>query len=376
VCSLAGQLNEDFRAPARARQATANQVCSASKNRTRKAHAADAAPHVKHRRQKRAPALSFIVLLILSACAYTSKAQTHSTATPTADARASFDGERAFQHVRKLVEFGPRPAGSDALKSARSYIVGELKSYGLKVSADEFEAKTPAGERRMTNVSAEIKGTSDDFIVIASHYDTKLYKEFRFVGANDGGSSTGALLELARVLANAPRGPIGYRFVFFDGEEATCAGWDECGKEGSPDNTYGSRRYVARLRERGELKSLRALVLLDMMGYEKLALGRDTMSTRWLVDLVWKTAAERGHGREFLERAEDVGGDDHAPFLAAGVPSLDIIQLNTYPFWHRPEDTLDKVSARSLQAVGDVLLASLPRIEARLKDSAVVRGRK
>jgi Zn-dependent M28 family amino/carboxypeptidase len=122
------------------------------------------------------------------------------------------------------------------------------------------------------------------------------------------------------------------------------------------------------MRERGELKNLRALVLLDMMGYEKLELGRDTMSTPWLVDLVWKTAAELGYGREFASRPEEIGGDDHTPFLDAGVPSLDIIQLNTYPFWHKAEDTLDKLSARSLRAVGEVVLASLPRIEARLKE--------
>jgi glutaminyl-peptide cyclotransferase len=338
-------------------------VRSAGKNRTLQAHA-DAARPAKHRRQKRAPAYSFIFSLIVAALAHASVARAQSAGT-------SFDGARALQHVRKLVEFGPRPAGSDALKRARAYIVSELKSYGLKVGADEFKAKTPAGERSMANVSAELKGTGDDFIVIASHYDTKLYKEFSFVGANDGGSSTGALLEIARVLASSPRRDMSYRFVFFDGEEATCAEWDECGKEGAPDNTYGSRRYVARLREGGELKRLRALVLLDMMGYEKLELGRDTMSTPWLVDVVWKTAAESGHGREFLGRAEEVGGDDHAPFIAAGVPSLDIIQLNTYPFWHRPEDTLDKVSARSLRAVGEVLIASLPRIEARLKEEGL-----
>lgn len=336
-------------------------MCSASKNRARKAHAA-AAQSATQRLQKRARALPFTALaafVIFAAFAHATHAQTR--------ARVSFDGERALAHVRKLVEFGPRPAGSDALGRARDYIKGELKSYGLKVTTDEFKAKTPAGELRMANVSAEIKGTGGDFVVIAGHYDTKLYKEFRFVGANDGGSSAGALLEIARVMADAPRGPVGYRFVFFDGEEATCREWDECKNDGLPDNTYGSRRYVARLRERGELKNLRALVLLDMMGYEKLELGRDTMSTPWLVDIVWKTAAELGYAREFASRPEDVGGDDHAPFLDAGVPSLDIIQLNSYPFWHRPEDTLDKLSARSLRAVGEVVLASLPRIEARLK---------
>lgn len=367
-------------------------MCSASKNRTRQARAADSSKPATHLRQHRALTLSLLVSLAAIAFAHASKAQTQ---TPDAQAAGAgvtrcapntrcgskaappaFDGGFAFEHVRKLVELGPRPAGSDALKLARDYIKRELKSYRLKVTTDEFKAKTPEGERRMTNVSAEIKGTGDDFIVIASHYDTKLYKEFRFVGANDGGSSTGALLEIARVLAYSPRGNVGYRFVFFDGEEATCAEWDECGSAASPDNTYGSRRYVARLRERGELKNLRALVLLDMMGYEKLELGRDTMSTPWLVDIVWKTAAELGYGREFASHPENVGGDDHEPFLSAGVPSLDIIQLNSYPFWHRPEDTLDKLSGRSLRVVGEVVLASLPRIEARLNDSGATRGRK
>jgi glutaminyl-peptide cyclotransferase len=338
-------------------------VCFAGNNRSVRPRRAAFAPPTLHRPGKRALGFSVVVYAIAFACAHASHAQTRTPQPP-------FDGARALGHVRRLVEFGPRPAGSEALKRTRAYIVGELKSYGLKVSTDEFKAKTPAGELRMANVSAEIKGTGDDFVVVASHYDTKLYKNFRFVGANDGGSSTGALLEIARVLAARPRGTLGYRLVFFDGEEATCADWDECGSESAPDNTYGSRRYVARLGERGELRRARALVLLDMMGYEKLELGRDTMSTPWLVELMWKTADELGRGGVFVGRAEEVGGDDHAPFIKAGVPSLDIIQLNTYPFWHRPEDTLDKLSAASLQAVGEVVVACLPRIEARLAGSA------
>jgi glutaminyl-peptide cyclotransferase len=282
--------------------------------------------------------------------------------------KSAFDGERAFAHVRRLVEFGPRPAGSKELAEARKYIVGELKSYGLKVSEDEFKAATPAGERRVVNVTAELPGDSADFIILASHYDTKPFKEFRFVGANDGGSSTGELLELARALASAPRPHFTYRFVFFDGEEAFCREWDECGKPGAPDNTYGSRHYVERLKQTGELKRLRALVLLDMMGYEKLEMGRDDMSTPWMAETVWRAAGELGYTKQFADRTEGVGGDDHEPFLKAGVPSLDIIQLNSYPYWHTPGDTLDKISARSLQAVGDVLLASLPRIEKKLID--------
>ena len=288
--------------------------------------------------------------------------------------KSGFDGERAYAHVRKLVEFGPRPAGSKELAAARKYIVGELKSYGLKVSEDEFTPKTPVGERRMVNVTAELPGDTTDFIIISSHYDTKPFKEFRFVGANDGGSSTGELLELARVLAAGPRTHFTYRFVFFDGEEAFCRDWDECGKPGSPDNTYGSRHYVERLKESGELKRLRALVLLDMMGYEKLEMGRDDMSTPWLAEVVWRAARELGYTKQFADRTEGVGGDDHEWFLKAGVPSLDIIQLNSYPFWHTPADTLDKISARSLQTVGDVLLASLPRIEKKLEEGTGRQG--
>ena len=281
---------------------------------------------------------------------------------------AAFDERRAYEHVRKLVEFGPRPSGSKQLEKAREYIVAELEKYGLKVTADEFKVETPAGRRKMVNVTAEVAGQNADFIILASHYDTKLFKNMRFVGANDGGSSTGVLLELARVLASAARKPrYGYRLVFFDGEEAVCREWDECSKPGAPDNTYGSRRYVAQLQERGELKRLRAMILLDMVGYRRLQLGRDSMSTKWLVDIIWQAARERGYGEQFVEREEAIGSDDHEPFLKAGVPAADIIQLNSYPHWHTAEDTLDKIDPRSLKAVGDTVLSSLPRVEEELR---------
>ena len=331
-------------------------------------------------RHARAPRLkskaALLCLLVLARLALAPhapevRAQTGTTKgepAPSPTQQPTFDAVRAFEHVRRLVEFGPRPPGSKELKRAREYIVRELRSTGLKVERDEFDVKTPVGEREMVNVWADVPGETSELVLIASHYDTKLFEGSRFVGANDGGSSTGVLLEAARVVAaSARRNHFTYRFVFFDGEESFCRDWDECGRPGSPDNTYGSRRFVARLRERGELKRVRALVLLDMVGYRDLDLGRDTMSTKWLGDVVWETARGLGHGEEFTERAEEVGGDDHAPFLAAGVPSLDIIQLSTYPHWHTPEDTLDKISPRSLGVVGAVVLASLPRIEERLK---------
>jgi glutaminyl-peptide cyclotransferase len=291
------------------------------------------------------------------------------TATPGAQAQnLAFDGGRAYEHVRRQVEIGPRPAGSAELGRAREYIMGELKSYGLNVTTDEWTATTPVGARKMINVTAELAGESPDLILITSHYDTKYFKNMRFVGANDGGSSTGAVMELARIIAaNSPKPRFTYRFVFFDGEEAFCAGWEQCKNPDGVDNTYGSRRYVSQLQSKGEASRVRAMILLDMIGATNLEVGRDTqMSTPWLVDAIWQTAREQGHTAQFLDRPEDVGGDDHEPFLRAGIDAVDIIQLSTYDYWHTEEDTLDKVSPQSLKIIGDVVLASLPRIEQKL----------
>jgi glutaminyl-peptide cyclotransferase len=296
-------------------------------------------------------------------------ANTPTAATPAPQPQSTtFDGSRAFEHVRRQVDIGPRPAGTQELAMARDYIMGELKSYGLNVATDEWTATTPVGPRKMVNVIATLGGESPDVIMISSHYDTKLYKKFRFVGANDGGSSTGALLEIARVLAaNNPKPRFTYRFVFFDGEEAFCEGWEQCKNPDGPDNTYGSRRYVAQLQKQNELPRLRAMILLDMIGFTNLTLGRDEeLSTKWLVDTVWQTARELGYSRNFVNIPESVGGDDHEPFHKAGVACMDIIQLETYPFWHTEDDTLDKISPQSLKIVGEVVLGSLPRIEQQL----------
>ena len=258
-------------------------------------------------------------------------------------------------------------------------MIDQLKSYGLQVTTDEFRATTPIGQRKMVNVTAELPGESNDVIIISSHYDTKYFKDIKFVGANDGGASTGALLELARVMAaSKTKPPLTYWFVFFDGEEAFCMDWDQCHnpnpadpKNPLPDHLYGSRRYVGQLIEKHELPRVRAMILFDMMGFKNLRLGRDDLSTRWLQDIVWQTAKQIGHGGQFIDAPEGVGDDDHAPFLRAGVDALDIIQLSTYgsndsEYWHTKEDTLDKVSGKSLKIVGDTILTSLPKIEERL----------
>src|SRR5258707_556592 len=315
-----------------------------------------------------------VPLLLLGCPGNTNKPADNSATPPASPAKSDFDGDRAFEQVRKQVEFGPRPAGSAELEQTRNYMIDQLKSYGLKVSTDEFHATTPIGERRMVNVTAELPGESNDVVIISSHYDTKYFKNIKFVGANDGGSSTGALMEIARVMAaNKQKPKMTYWFVFFDGEEAFCFDWDECHnpnpadpKTPLPDHTYGSRQYVAQLTEKNELKRVRAMILLDMIGYKNLRLGRADLGTAWLTDIVWQTAKQMGYGKVFEDSLEGVGDDDHGPFLKAGVEAVDIIQLSTYEYWHTKEDTLDKISGKSLKIVGDAVIASLPKIEERL----------
>lgn len=280
---------------------------------------------------------------------------------------AAFNGERAMDHVRKQIDFGPRPPDTQQLAKTRAYITNELKSYGLIVSLDEFNATTPQGEKKMANIVAEIPGETKTLILIASHYETKFYKDMYFVGANDPAASVATLLEIGRVLGSRKEKPkVTYRLVFFDGEEAFCEGWSDCGDEENPDNTYGSRNYVSQLRAKNELEHTKAMILLDLMGYKKLELGRDPMSTRWLQDIIWQTGRELGHTKVFVDRQEGIGGDDHEPFLRAGVDAVDLIQLNSYPHWHKADDTADKVSAQSMKIVGDTILASLPKIVERV----------
>lgn len=279
----------------------------------------------------------------------------------------AFNGERAMDHARKQIEFGPRPPASPQLEKTRAYIVDQLKSFGLNVSLDEFEVVTPQGEKKMANIVGEIPGTTKNIVLITSHYDTKYYKDMQFVGANDPAASVGTLLEIGRVLGSMKDKPkVTYRLVFFDGEEAFCERWDDCGTPEEPDNTYGSRHYVSLLREKKELQNTRAMILLDMMGYKNLELGRDTQSTKWLQDVIWQTGRELGHTKIFVDRPEGVGGDDHEPFIRAGVDAVDLIQLSGYPYWHQADDTIDKISAQSMKIVGDTVLASLPKIADRI----------
>ncbi len=274
-----------------------------------------------------------------------------------------FDAARAYSHMKRLCAIGPRPPGSEAIKKTQQYITGELKSYGLKIMEDDFVAETTRGRVGMKNIIAELAGEKNEVVMIAGHYDTKLQEGF--IGANDGGSSTAAVLEMARVLAGTkPKYTLW--FVFFDGEEA----FVEWGANNGKDNTYGSRHLAARLTSDGAIKRIRALVLVDMIGDKNLDLLRDDESTRWLVDVIWETAHRIGYGKHFL-KSESAYADDHIPFKEAGVPVIDIIDFNYGPnnsYWHTSRDTLDKVSGESVKIVGDVVIRSLPEIFKRLSE--------
>jgi len=194
-------------------------------------------------------------------------------------------------------------------------------------------------------------------VLISGHYDTK--PQAGFVGANDGGSSTAAVLEMARVLAKT-KPEYTLWFVFFDGEEA----FVDWSANNGMDNTYGSRHMVKKLARDGVLQHVKAMVLVDMIGDKNLDLLRDTESTLWLVNAIWRTARRLGYSKHFLE-AEGAYSDDHIPFKEAGVPSVDLIDFNYGPsnrYWHTNEDTLDKVSGESLKVAGDVVIAALPEI--------------
>ena len=275
-----------------------------------------------------------------------------------ADKTGGFDGAKAFDHVAKLVAIGPRPPDSDGIHRAQDYIHEQLKNSGCTFEDDDFHASTPIGSVAMKNIVAKIPGNTPDFILLMTHYDT--LKKDGFVGAEDGGSSTGLMLEMARLLCPKKQ-KLGVWIAFVDGEESF-VDWNQ-----DNDNTYGSRQMAARMALADELKHVRALILADMIGQKNLKIERDSYSTGWLVNLVWSTAAKLGYQDVFVPQ-ESSTDDDHRAFTARHVPAIDLIDLNDYMqlgYWHTTADTLDKVSAKSLGIVGHVILATMDDLQSR-----------
>ena len=273
-----------------------------------------------------------------------------------ANAKRSFNSVRAFLYTKEVVAFGPRPVGSAAHKHVEAYIHARLK--GDDVADDVFTGNTPVGSFEMRNIIAKYPGTKDGIIVIASHYDTN-YPFKNYVGANDGGSTTALLLELANQLRGKREG-YSVWLVWFDGEEAF-KDWTDT------DSVYGSRHLAARWQADGTLQKIKGFLLADMLGDADLNIDRDRDSTEWLEDLVAKAASNTGNQSYFFGRTIDVE-DDHIPFMRDGIPCADLIDFTYGPnnsYWHTSQDTVDKLSAKSLLVSGQVILETVHLLDQR-----------
>lgn len=266
------------------------------------------------------------------------------------------DGSLAYSHVERLVGFGPRPPGSPAIAKSQAYITDALRKLGLQVEHQDFLANTPNGPVSMKNIVGKTSQSRRPVVILASHYDTRLMTNAAFVGANDGGSSTGLLLELARVLSQRKNAYTVW-FVFFDGEEAQRE-WSDT------DSLYGSRYFVEKLKKDGQTQAVKAMVLMDMVGDRDLKLENDASSTPDLMELVRKSAVELGYSK-YLAAAQKGMVDDHIPFIRAGIAAVDLIDYD-YGFnnslWHTPNDTLDKISLHSLKIVGDIVVRTVENL--------------
>jgi len=268
-----------------------------------------------------------------------------------------FDSARAMQYVREMVAFGPRPIGSANHKKVEDYITSHLK--GDAVEDDVFTADTPVGKFPVRNIIAKFAGTRDGIIVIASHYDTNYpLRNTSYIGANDGASSSGLLLEIANQLRSKKRDGYSVWLVWDDAEEAmkpeTELAFDK-------DSLYGIRHLAEKWQNDGTLKKVKAFLLADMIGDADLNIDRDQNSTPWLEDMVYQAASRLGYQSHFFARDNQVT-DDHIPFMQRGVPCADLIDFDygyNNVFWHTPQDTVDKLSPKSLEIAGTTLLETV-----------------
>src|SRR6266446_8031975 len=257
-----------------------------------------------------------------------------------------FSGGKALAHVQRLVDFGPRPPGSDAIEKSRDYIERDLRLFGWQVIRQAFTGDTPRGNVRFVNLIARFRaqGSTAPSFLLCSHYDTKTFDTIRFVGANDGGSSTGLLLELARVLGQHPNLAAQIELVFFDGEEAY-------ENFSGNDGLYGSRYFARQLEGKGA-KQFRGGILFDMVGDRSLDITLPLDSPAQMARDIF-TSADALKLRSYFSYFDREITDDHTPLNSIGIPTLDIIDFD-FAWWHTAGDTIDKVSAESLQMVGAV----------------------
>jgi glutaminyl-peptide cyclotransferase len=308
--------------------------------------------------------------LTLAACDHEKGASAAATAPPEQSAPAelalpklslppdsgpppAIDSARAMQYVKEIVALGPRPIGSANHKKVENYILAHLKADA--VEEDSFTADTPEGKFPARNIIAKFPGTRDGVIVIASHYDTNYpLRDTSYIGANDGASSSALLLEFANQLRGQKRDGYSVWLVWDDAEEAMKT-WSDA------DSLYGIRHLAEKWEADGTLKKVKAFLLADMIGDADLNIDRDSNSTPWLEAVVLEAATRLGYQSHFFARTMQVS-DDHLPFVKRGVPSADIIDFDygyDNVFWHTPQDTIDKLSPKSLEIVGATMMETL-----------------
>jgi len=274
-------------------------------------------------------------------------------------AQTRFNGAKAYDYAKSFAAIGPRwPTGPGHVK-AEAFIRSHFKQDQLE--EDTFTANTAIGPVALHNFIVRFPGKKDGIIVLGTHYETNYpLRNINFVGANDGAATTGLLMAIADQIRGKKLDGHSIWLVFFDGEEAF-EHWS------ASDSTYGSRHLAAKWGGDGTLGKIKAFVLADMIGDKDLDIQRETNSTGWLIDLVRQAARKTGNERYFFQSDEPVE-DDHLPFVKRGVPSIDIIDLDYGPnnsYHHTAQDTMDKVSARSLSIDGDVFLESIRLINQR-----------
>jgi Zn-dependent M28 family amino/carboxypeptidase len=281
------------------------------------------------------------------------------TSSPDPGPLPQIDSKRTFQYIKEIVAFGTRPMGSENHKKVENYITSHLK--GDQVEDDSFTADTVEGKFPARNIIAKYPGTKDGIIVILGHYDTNYpLRNIGFVGANDGGSSTAILLEYANQLRGKKRDGYSVWLVWTDGEEAVRQ-WSET------DSLYGTRHLAEKWEKDGTLKKIKALFVMDMIGDADLNIERETNAPAWLSDLVYQAAERGGVQSHFYARSAAIE-DDHLPFVKRGVPSIDVIDLDygyNNVFHHTAQDTLDKLSPRSLEIVGNTTLEAIRMLDRR-----------
>ena len=315
-----------------------------------------------------------IFLLTLFACSKGKNAEAASAGAPSVSATntdpatpptdnsppPAFNANRATQYVKEIVALGPRPIGSENHKKVENYILAHLK--GDDVEQDSFDIHPTEGNFPVRNIIAKFAGTRDGIIVIASHYDTNWpLRNTSYIGANDGASSSALLLEIANQLRRKKLTGYSVWLLWDDAEESMKLPWDD------PESLYGVRHLAEKWQNDGTLKKIKAFILEDMVGDADLNIEHDANSTPWLEDVILKAATQLGYQSHFFARTMAVT-DDHMPFVERGVPSADLIDFDygyNDVFWHTTDDTIDKLSPKSLEIVGTVTLETVRIVNQR-----------